>query len=384
MNGKATAIAHHEEIENFRGSATAVAHPERIEDSRRSATAVAHPKKIGDFRWRATAVAHPIQGLIKYHGLRDEALRIPFHDSISVCEGTLFTKTAVEFDDSLRTDVLEIGTRSSGLGTSDIRLPTSDFRKAAPRELERAVTVLDALRKEAGVGTKARIFSENSTGGKGLGYSASAFAALGRAAASALGLGIDEKSLSEIVRLGAGSATRSLTGSFSIWYANKKGRSYSEQLAPPEALDFKMVIVPVASKIKTEQAHRDVLSSPFFKPRLRYLRGALAAMRQAIESKDVEKICELAEIDTLNLHAITMTGAGRLLVYEPQSIEVIKKVLELRASGTECWYSLDTGPSVFVNCRAKYANQVAKALKEINISNAIISDVGGGAEVASG
>ena len=33
---------------------------------------------------KATAIAHPMQGLIKYHGLRNEKLRIPFHDSISV------------------------------------------------------------------------------------------------------------------------------------------------------------------------------------------------------------------------------------------------------------------------------------------------------------
>jgi len=334
---------------------------------------------------KTTAIAHPIQGLIKYHGLRDEALRIPFHDSISVCEGALFTKTTVEFDERMRRDTLEFGSiKWKGGSASDLRPLTSDFRKAAPRELERAVVVLDGLRTAAKVKTKARIFSENSTGGKGLGYSASAFAALGMAGAAVLNLDIDEKSLSEIVRLGAGSAARSLTGSFSIWYAGMRGRSYSEQLAAEGALDFKMVIVPVASKIKTEQAHRDVLSSPFFEQRLKYVRRALAEMKSAIAEKDIEKICELAEIDTLNLHAITMTGAGRLLVYEPQSIEVIKKVLELRAAGTPCWYSLDTGPSVFINCRAKYADYVAKALKETNVTNAIISGVGGRAEVVSG
>lgn len=313
---------------------------------------------------KATAVAHPIQGLIKYHGLRNEKLRTPFHDSISVCEGALFTKTTVEFDESIKTDSLEIGGKT-----------------AEPRELERASIVLDGLRNAAGTKTRAKVVSENSTGGKGLGYSASAFAAIGRAGAAAMNLEIDEKSLSEIVRLGAGSATRSLTGSFSIWYANKRGRSYSEQLAKPEELDFKMVIVPIPSKIKTEQAHREVLSSPFFKPRLKYLKGALAQMKQAVAEKDVEKICELAEIDTLNLHAITMTGAGRLLVYEPKSIEIIKKTLELRASGTPCWHSLDTGPSVFINCRGKHASTVAKALEEINVENAIVSGVGNSARV---
>ena len=48
---------------------------------------------------KATAIAHPMQGLIKYHGLRNEKLRIPFHDSISVNVDKLWTKTTVEFGD---------------------------------------------------------------------------------------------------------------------------------------------------------------------------------------------------------------------------------------------------------------------------------------------
>jgi phosphomevalonate decarboxylase len=45
---------------------------------------------------KATAIAHPIQGLVKYHGLKDAKLRIPFHDSISVCMQALCTTTTVE------------------------------------------------------------------------------------------------------------------------------------------------------------------------------------------------------------------------------------------------------------------------------------------------
>ncbi len=48
---------------------------------------------------KATAVAHPIQGLIKYHGLADPVLRLPFHDSISVCTAPLTTRTTLEFGD---------------------------------------------------------------------------------------------------------------------------------------------------------------------------------------------------------------------------------------------------------------------------------------------
>ena len=58
---------------------------------------------------KATARAHPIQGLIKYHGMRDSILRLPYHDSISVCTAPSSTTTTVEFDPNLKSDQYSIG-----------------------------------------------------------------------------------------------------------------------------------------------------------------------------------------------------------------------------------------------------------------------------------
>jgi phosphomevalonate decarboxylase len=57
---------------------------------------------------KVTAIAYPIQGLIKYHGLKDPTLRIPFHDSISVCADALETVTTVNFDKHLSDDYVVI------------------------------------------------------------------------------------------------------------------------------------------------------------------------------------------------------------------------------------------------------------------------------------
>ncbi|MGQ9588458.1 MAG: diphosphomevalonate decarboxylase, partial [Thermoplasmata archaeon] len=46
---------------------------------------------------KGSAVAYPIQGLIKYHGLKDESLRIPFHDSISVATSPTASHTTMDF-----------------------------------------------------------------------------------------------------------------------------------------------------------------------------------------------------------------------------------------------------------------------------------------------
>jgi len=310
---------------------------------------------------KATAIAHPIQGMIKYHGLRDAALRIPFHDSISVCVDALYTTTTVEVTESLKRDLIVV----SG-------------RNAVGKDLERVEVVLNNLRRISGYSGWFKVVSQNSiTGGKGLGFSASGFAALGTAACAALGFGMDYISLSRVVRLGAGSATRSLAGSFAIWYADKNGKLYAEQIVKPDAVDLGMVIVPIPSAIKTDEAHSEVLSSPLFKARLKYVAKIVKAMEEAIKAGDVATIGRLTEEDSLNLHASTMTGKAHMILWEPETVCIIKEVQRMRREGVLAWYSVDTGPSVFVNTYTDYMETVADRLRELGCSNVIKSKVGG-------
>lgn len=316
----------------------------------------------GDNELKATAIAHPIQGLIKYHGLKNPKQRIPYHDSISVCIETLSTTTTVEALRELRKNEITI-----------------NGKQPPAKERKRVEIVLDRLKEQAEFSGGFKVASENSLKtGKGLGFSASGFAALGSAASSALGLNLDMTYLSEIVRLGAGSSTRSLAGGFAIWYANKMGRSYAEQLDAPENMDFSMVIVPVHSDVRTDEAHVEVLSSCLFKTRLRNIGGLLKGMKEAIRNGDTTTIGKLAEEDTLSLHAITMTGKSHMVLWEPETIRIIKETIRMRKERIMGWYSIDTGPSVFINTCKEDSETIANCLREIGFRNVIVSGVGGG------
>jgi len=276
------------------------------------------------------------------------------------------TTTTVSFEPDLTKDRIQI----------DGKVPTR-------RERERVLVIIDSLRHLSGSKSlKARVESKNpGVTGKGLGFSSSGFAALGLAAARALDLNVDTRRLSEIVRKGAGSASRSLTGAFSIWYANKEGRSYAEEIAPANSIRMKTIIVPIKSDIKTDRAHGDAIKSPFFRSRLKYLRGVLPRMRRAISLRDVESIGRLAEEDTLNLHAVTMTGKEGLILFSPESIEIIREVRRLRKEeDVPAWFSLDTGPSVFVNTIPDAAHTVRRKLNAI-AKTVLLSDPGGPAEI---
>jgi phosphomevalonate decarboxylase len=299
---------------------------------------------------KASAVAYPIQGLIKYHGLRDEKLRIPFHDSISVCTAPLQTHTTVEFGQ--KKDTAEI-----------------DCKAAGRREMERILDVVNPLRRMAKTDSRMRMVSKNNFPSNiGLGASASGFSALAVAASEALGLDLSLEGISKVARRGAGSASRAVTGGFSRWYAGTKDEdSYSKQLASSNELDMGILCALVPAMKFTETAHKEVLTSPFFKARLEYIGGALDKMEKAIADRDIDRIGELAEMDTLLLHGITMTGIDKLILWRPETVKIILEVRAMRQEGIRCYFSIDTGATVYVNSRIEDLPKVKKRIEALEI-----------------
>jgi phosphomevalonate decarboxylase len=294
---------------------------------------------------KASAVAYPIQGLVKYHGLRDPVRRIPFHPSISLCTGPIHTHTTCE--------VVERGALTLSIDGTPI----------AGRPLERASVVVDAVREKVGDDRPAHIASRNDFPQYvGLGSSSSGFAALALAAAAAYGWRAGATELSEIARLGAGSASRAVTGGISEWVVEGE-RSYSRVLAPPEALDGWRIVVPLVRHDEpTEAVHAEVLSSPLFAARNAYIPGALERMRRAVATGDVRQIAPIAERDTLCLHAVTMTSDAGRIPWRPATLEVMHRVRRLREGGVPAWFSIDTGATAYVNTDAAHEGEVADAL----------------------
>ena len=312
---------------------------------------------------KATAVAHPIQGLVKYHGLADERLRLPFHDSISVCTAPLTTRTTIEFGDFPRDDA------------------SVDGRPLSGHEMARVLAVVDEVRRRAGLDERFRMESRSDfPSNVGLGASASGFAALATAACAAAGLDLGPREVSTIARRGAGSATRAVTGGFSKWRRGlADADSFSEQLAGPE-LAMAMIVALVPAYKQTEDAHRDVLTSPFFQARLAELPRMLLEMELAIREHSVPRIAELAERDTLMLHGITMTGRSELLLWRPETVSVMLQVRRLREEGVPAFFSIDTGATVYVNTVPAHADAVEERVRSLGIPT-LRCIVGGGARL---
>jgi phosphomevalonate decarboxylase len=308
---------------------------------------------------KASAIAYPIQGLVKYHGLKDPVRRIPYHDSISVCTGPIHTHTTVQV---LEDDAAAEARRKETGHRSIVEI---DGKREAGRAGDRVHVVVNAIREKAGDERPFRMVSRNDFPQYvGLGSSSSGFAALAVAAAAAYGWKASLEELSEVARLGAGSASRAVTGGVSEWVV-EKGRSYARQLVGPDEVDWRIVVPLVQHEEPTENVHAEVTSSPLFQARVDYIPSALADLKKGLAARDVGRIAPVAERDTLNLHAVTMTASSGHITWLPATLEVIHTVRRLRKEGVPVWFSIDTGATAYLNTDAAHEAQVADAVKGI-------------------
>ena len=316
---------------------------------------------------KATAIAHPIQGLIKYHGLRDEKLRLPFHDSISVATAPLETRTTLELRPDLDQDVIEI-----------------DGKEVSGREYDRAEIILNTFRHF----TKRpeRVFmrsANNFPSNIGLGASSSGFAALTMAANALYEAGLTMRQMSSVARLGAGSASRAVAGSYAHWYTGTDHEtSYAEAIATAAQLPMAITIAVIPAYKITEDAHKEAVQSPFWACRAAYAKVILDDLRAAVIAGDFSNVGLLAERDSLSLHATTMTGPGGMLHWQPETLMVFHEVRKMRAEGLEAYFSVDTGATVYVNSRPQDRAAVEARIQALGIET-MAAEVGGAARLVN-
>ncbi|EMA59573.1 GHMP family kinase ATP-binding protein [Halorubrum lipolyticum] len=301
---------------------------------------------------KATARAHPIQGLIKYHGLRDESHNIPYHDSISMCTAPSKTETTVEF----------------GYDEDTCLVDGDEIDREGYRGVE---TVLDRVRRRAGIDQRARVESRNSFASNvGLGASASGFAALAVAAAEAAGLDLDRRQLSVLARHGSPSAARSITGGFShLRTSTTDEECAAERIDAPFEADIRTVVGMVPEFKHTSHAHEEAPDSHLFDGRLAYIHDALADMQRSIREGDFEGTFLLAERDSLSLLAVTMTGPENWFYWRPETIRLRDIATRLRSEELPVYFSSDTGATAYLNTTAAHADRVAEEVESLGLES---------------
>ena len=313
---------------------------------------------------KATAVAHPIQGLVKYHGMSDHDLRLPYHDSISVCTAPSRTRTTVAFEERDADRYVVDGETVEGQGADRIR------------------SVVERVRELSDEDRRVRMESEsNFPTNIGFGSSASGFAALAWAACEAAGLDLDRPTVSAIARRGSASAARAVTGAFSDLSAGLNDEDCrSHRLETDLEDDLRVVACEVPAFKHTQAAHDEAEDSHMFEARVAHVHEQLQSMRDSLRRADFADTFGLAEHDSLSLAATTMTGPTGWVYWQPETLEIFETVHELRAEGLDAYYSTDTGASVYVNTTPEDVDRVQAAIEDLGVPTRVW-EVGGPARI---
>ncbi|MEI8232365.1 MAG: diphosphomevalonate decarboxylase [bacterium] len=320
---------------------------------------------------KTTAQAHSNIALVKYWGKGDEKLRLPVNSSAAIALDNLTTTTTVEFDDSLQNDQVELVGEGFEAG-----------------EVEKVSKHLDRVRSIAKISARAKVISQNSfPKAAGMASSASGFAALSLAAATAAGLNLSEKELSILARQGSGSASRSIPGGVSVWHAGISSEtSYAEPIRYPKEWDLHILLVMAedtsAKKIGSTEGMALAPISPYFQIAVTEAEKNIEKLRISMSKGDWTAFGKVIEDECFRLHMICMTTTPNIIYWRGITVEVFQRLFKLRESGVEAFFTVDAGPHVHVVCQGKDVGKVKSALEELSgIKTIIECGIGDGAKV---
>lgn len=323
-------------------------------------------------KYYAKALAHPNIALIKYWGNRNETLRIPQNDSISFNLNELYTITEIEFNQCYTQDELLLNGES-----------------ASKPALERMNHFLDIIRKKVQKPLFAHVKSQNNfPTSAGIASSASAFAALAIAACSAFSMNLTEQDLSRIARRGSGSACRSISNGYVYWQAgNSDETSYAFSIAPANHWDLVDCIAIIEAGTKTTgsaEGQRAAQTSPLQEARFFDAPRRLAICRDAILTRDFDKLSDIVELDSNLMHAVMMTSTPPLFYWKPASLDLILNIRQWRKHGLPVFYTFDAGPNAHLITTEKYKSILESKLLELPYVHSILTaHPGAGASIIS-
>lgn len=302
---------------------------------------------------KATARAHTNIALIKYWGKRDESLFLPMNSSLSITLDKFFTTTTVYFCSCLSEDVFILNNQI-----------------ASEKEVVKITRFLDRIREISEIGAHAMVHSINNVPtAAGFASSASGFAALTAAATKALGLNLDSNTLSRLARQGSGSACRSIHGGFVEWQKGEKEDgtdSFAKPIISEKEWDLSILSVLLTSEPKMitsrEGMKRTVETSPFYSGWLAGVEQDFRTAKEAIRTRDFEKLGCVVEANALKMHATTLGANPPFTYWNSATIDVIQEVQHLRSLGLQAYFTIDAGPNVKVLCQPKDEKAVHDAL----------------------
>ena len=295
------------------------------------------------------AISAPNIALIKYWGNRNEDLRLPAADSLSMTLDQPMVEVAVDLAEHFSARSFD----SNGVE----RILTDKESKRLEKHFHLVKEYLKSIGAErvfpASVSIEIR---SKIPSGIGLASSAAIFSALAEAYAS-FAKDLSRRNVSILARLGSGSASRSVFSGFAAMRAGEGediASAYAEQIAPENHWKLWDVILVPSEREKatgSTEGHALAQTSPLFAARLREIPKRQKMCIEAIQARDFEKLQKVAEEDCLDMHAVMRSSTPSLQYLSEETHRIIRDLEELRArEHLAVLYTMDAGPTVHLIC----------------------------------
>lgn len=318
-----------------------------------------------------SAESSPNIAFIKYWGNRNDELRLPAANSLSM---TLSSPTVSVTVDHSDTTVVESSKELTATDIGRFEVTLENIRR-----------YLINLGHETCIpGSLSIQVDSKIPAGIGLASSAAVFSAFAKAIAGLANCGLTDEQISEMARLGSGSAARSILGGF-VALENTGDTAVARQVAPQDHWNlYDIVIAPDTShkKVGSSQGHRAARTSPLFDKRIQEIDRRMAECSDAITQKDFEKLAAVTEEDCMDMHSVMQTQNPPLHYLNDDTHRIVEELTALRTEQhLPLLYTMDAGPTVHVICEESAKDTVLAYANEQKGCQVFEASVGGGAHL---
>lgn len=162
--------------------------------------------------------------------------------------------------------------------------------------------------------------------------------------------------VSELSRLGSGSAARSLYGGWTIWGETQAIANSSDSYAVKlptihdnfmQIANAILIIEPKSKKVSSTQGHALMNNHPYGEARIKQANDNSLQLLDILKSGDWIQFFDVAENEALSLHALMMSSNPGYTLLHPNSLKVIEEVRKARLEKKlSVGFSMDAGPNV--------------------------------------
>jgi len=294
--------------------------------------------------------------LCKYWGKRNTELNLPVTSSLSISLGDYGANIKITINQESKDSIFHNGKEQAS--DSPLTKKVSQYLELFRNQTNDYYTV------ELNI---------NIPMAAGLASSACCFAALAKALNDLYQWNLELKHLSILARLGSGSAARSLWNGFVEWEAGQKDDGMDCYAKPIETqwLELRIGLLILSTEVKKissrEAMQQTVKTSELYKSWPKKVETDLIKLKQAIKEKDFQTLGQVAESNAIEMHKTMLDTKPEIQYSNEQTFAMIDKILTLRESGLNVYFTQDAGPNLKLLFLEGIREKVAEKFPELKI-----------------